>query len=129
MPRYHLDTDFLVFATSETGLERERLLQIAASDATIEMSAIAWYEYARGPRLPEQLALARFVLEDDGVIPLTDELASRAADTFRLLGSPRRRANDVAIGVTAVVHSAVLLTRNAHDFAGIDGLHIETSQP
>ena len=96
MPRYHLDTDFLVFATSETGLERERLLQIAASDATIEMSAIAWYEYARGPRLPEQLALARFVLEDDGVIPLTDELASRAADTFRLLGSPRRRANDVA---------------------------------
>jgi predicted nucleic acid-binding protein len=34
---------------------------------------------------------------------------------------------DVAIGVTAAVHEAVLLTRNARDFARIPGLRLETA--
>jgi len=44
---------------------------------------------------------------------------------FRRLGSPRRRAADIAIGVTAVSHNATLLTRNARDFAGNPGLEVE----
>ena len=124
--KYHIDSDYLVKASARPGPERARLLELADSAVTLHMSAVAWYEYARGPRLPEQLALARFLLDDrDGIIPLTDELASRAADTFRLLGSPRRRANDIAIGITAVVSEAVLLTRNARDFDGIADLRVE----
>ena len=125
MAAFHLDTDFLVFATSVAGPERQRLLDLSASSAAIEMSAVAWYEYARGPRLPDELALARFFLDEEGVIALSDDLASRSADVFRNLGSPRRRANDIAIGVTAAVSDAVLLTRNARDFAGIPALRIE----
>ncbi len=128
MVRYHVDSDFLIYGTSGAGPERERLYELAASEAVLEMSAVAWYEYARGPRLPSQLALARFLLEDEGVIPLSDELASRSADVFRLLGSPRRRANDIAIGVTAVAMDAVLLTRNGRDFAGIEGLRLEATE-
>ena len=56
--RVHLDTDFLVFAVGRAGKERRRLTRLAASEAVIEMSAVAWYEFARGPRTPEQLAVA-----------------------------------------------------------------------
>ena len=123
--RVHLDTDFLVFALSTSGPERRRLVTLAESDAEIEMSAVAWYEFSRGPRTPEQLAVGRSFFSNDGIIPLSEELAARAAEAFRTLGSPRRRAADICIGVTAVARGALLLSRNAVDFAGISSLEIE----
>ncbi len=125
--RYHVDTDFLVYAFSAPGPERRRLRALADSDAEIQMSAVAWYEFSRGPRTPEQLAVARAFLGEDGVLPFTETIAAQAADVFRRLGSPRRRAADVAIGVTAAAHEAVLVTRNARDFAGIPALRLEAA--
>lgn len=123
--RYHIDTDFLVFALSMAGPERKRLRAIAESAAVLQISAVAWYEFARGPRTPEQLAVARSLFLEDGVIPFSEMLANDAAEIFRRLGSPLRRAADVAIGVTAVRMDAVLMTRNARDFAGIPDLEVE----
>jgi predicted nucleic acid-binding protein len=121
-----LDTDFLVYALSVAGPERRRLRALADSDAEIQMSAVAWYEFARGPRTPEQLAVARSFLGEDGVLAFSEALAEKAAEVFRRLGSPRKRAGDVAIAVTAVAHDAVLITRNARDFAGIPDLQAES---
>jgi predicted nucleic acid-binding protein len=121
----HLDTDFVVHALSHAGPERRRLLQVAGSEAELQMSSVAWYEFSRGPRTPEQLAVARSLFSEDGVIPFSEELAGIAAEVFRQLGSPRRRAADIAIGVTAAALGALLLTRNSNDFAGIAGLEIE----
>jgi predicted nucleic acid-binding protein len=45
----------------------------------------------------------------------------------RRLGSPRKRAADVAIGVTAAHHDAVLVTRSGRGFAGIPGLRVEAA--
>lgn len=115
--RVHLDTDFLVYALAEAGPERERLLTLAESEAEIQISAVAWYEFSRGPRTPDQLAVARSFFGDDGVVPLSEDLAARSAEVFRILGSPRRRAADVTIGVTAAEMGTRLLTRNARDFA------------
>lgn len=123
--RCHLDTDFLVYALSVAGPERKRLAALSESDAELQMSAVAWYEFARGPRTPEQLAVARSFLGEEGVIPFSEELATQSAEVFRRLGSPRRRGADVAIGVTAAAHDAVLLTRNARDFAGVPDLRAE----
>lgn len=123
--RYHLDTDFLVYALSVTGPERRRLSALANSDDEIQMSAVAWYEFSRGPRTPEQLAVARSFLGEDGVLAFSEGTAAQAAEVFRRLGSPRKRAADVAIGVTAMVHDAILVTRNVRDFAGLPGLRLE----
>lgn len=123
--RVHLDTDFLVFALSAAGAERRRLMELAESDTEIQISAVAWYEFSRGPRTPEQISVARSFFPDDGVIPFSEGLAAIAADVFRSLGSPRRRAADVAIGVTAAWMDALLVTRNAADFAGIPHLELE----
>ena len=121
---FHLDTDFAVYALSSAGPERRWLLEAAESDHAIEMSAVAWYEFARGPRRPEQLAAAREFLGESGVVPLSDEIATKAADVFRALDSPRQRAADIAIGVTALLARTTLVTRNASDFSDIPGLAV-----
>jgi predicted nucleic acid-binding protein len=123
--RFHVDTDVLVYALSVRGPERRRLLAVIDSDAVVETNAIVWYEFARGPRTPEQLAVARQMFDDAGIVPFSEELAGAAAEQFRRLGSPRKRAADVAIGVIAASRGATLLTRNARDFAGIAGLRVE----
>jgi predicted nucleic acid-binding protein len=122
--RLHLDTDFIVYALSGTGPERRKLLEIADAGADIQISAIAWYELARGPRTPQQLAVARSFFGEDGIVPFSEDFALHAAETFRKLGSPRKRTADIAIGVTAVLSGAKLCTRNARDFAGIEGLEL-----
>jgi len=65
------------------------------------MSAVAWYEFSRGPRTRDHLALARCLFGAGGIVQLSEQLAAPAAGVFHALGSPRRRAADVAIGVTA----------------------------
>ena len=124
--RVHLDTDYLICALSIAGPERRRLLELADSETPIEISAVAWYEFSRGPRTPEHLAVARSFFAEDGIVPLSEGLAVRAAECFRQLGSPRRRSADIAIGVTAAAAGARLLTRNRRDFAGIPDLVLET---
>jgi predicted nucleic acid-binding protein len=120
----HLDTDFLVKAVSAAGPERERLLGLVDEETPIGMSAIAWYEFARGPRTPEQLALAGAVIDEEDVVPFDASASQVAADIFRELGSPRRRANDIAIGTAAAAAGATLWTLNSDDFADIPGLEL-----
>ena len=122
MLRYHLDTDFLVKALFAAGPERELLRAISDSPAEIEMSALAWYEFCRGPRLPQQEAVARSYLEIDGVVALDESAATQAAEIFRRLGSSRRRAADVAIAAIAIRRGARLLTGNTRDYSDIEEL-------
>jgi predicted nucleic acid-binding protein len=100
-------------------------MALADSGAEIQISAVAWYEFSRGPRTPEQLAVARSFFPEDGVVPFSEDIAAEAAEVFRRLGSPRKRAADVAIGVTAAVSEAALCTHNARDFAGIPDLALD----
>lgn len=124
--RVHVDTDFLIYALSQAGVERTRLRHVAESDSVLQISAVAWYEFCRGPRLPEQIAVARSLFGSDGIVAFDETLAAHAAEVFRRLGSPRRRAADIAIGVTAAATASTLLTRNAPDFAGIPDLELES---
>jgi predicted nucleic acid-binding protein len=120
--RYHLDTDFLLKALLSSGPEREQLRSISDSPSEIEMSALAWYEFCRGPRLPEQEAVARSYLEGDGIVAFGEDIAATAADIFRRLGGPRRRAFDIAIAATAIARGARLLTGNLRDYSAIEEL-------
>src|SRR2546423_6806827 len=107
-----LDPDFLIYVLSQPGAERFRLRRAAESEAVLQISAVAWYEFCRGPRLPEQIAVARSLFAADGVVPFDETLAAHAAEAFRRLGSPRRRAAHIAIGVTASAPAAAPPPRN-----------------
>ena len=121
----HLDTDFLIYALEAGGPERRRARELVESEHEIGISSIVWYEFSRDPRTPEQLATARALFAEDGVVPFSETIVVSAAEVFRQLGSPRRRAADIAIGVTAALFGVTLVTRNARDFAGIPGLELE----
>jgi len=122
---YHLDTDFLIHAVSRRGPEWRKLREILLTDALLEMSAVAWYEFCRGPRTPEQIATARALFGDEGIVAFDERLSEQAGQEFRRLGQPRKRAADIAIAVIAVSQSATLLTRNRSDFSDITGLTLE----
>lgn len=107
------------------GHQHTRLLELFSSDAVVEISSVAWYEFSRGPRTPPQLAVARSFFAPGGVLAFSEELAERAADLFRRLGSPRRRAGDIAIAAVALSRGATLLTNNSRDYADIEGLTVE----
>jgi predicted nucleic acid-binding protein len=122
--RYHFDTDFLVKALLSRGPEQTALRRISATLCSIEMSSIAWYEFSRGPRTPEQLARARALIDPEGIVGFAEAHAERAADVFRRLGSPRKRAADIAIACIALERNARLLSSNLRDYSGIDGLKL-----
>jgi predicted nucleic acid-binding protein len=120
----HLDASFLIKAlTSRSDLVK--LHNLAESERPIRMSSVAWYEFSRGPRTPNQLAVARSFLLGDGIVPFDELLAEAAAELFRALGSPRRRSADIAIAVTAISQGAALVTLNPADFQDIPGLALE----
>ena len=123
--RYHLDTDFLIKALSSHGAEWARLRTLTAADDEVELSALVWFEFARGDRSPQQLAVARDCLDAEGVVEFTEQHADRASDHFRRLGRPRRRAFDVAIAAVALERDATLLTGNLRDYSDVDGLRVE----
>ncbi len=125
MSAFHLDTDFLVLALSRRGAEWNRLVELAGSEARLGMSALAWYAFSRGPRTAAQLARAEVFLGPEGVIPLSREPSTLAGDVYRALGSPRRRANDIVIGMTAAAMGSTLLTCTVRDFTGIPALQLE----
>jgi predicted nucleic acid-binding protein len=52
-----LDTDFLIYALSRAGAERSRLRRAAESEAALQISAVAWYEFCRGPRFDGSMAV------------------------------------------------------------------------
>jgi predicted nucleic acid-binding protein len=123
--RYHLDTDFLIHALSRRGAERSRLRALLELGAEVEMLALAWYEFERGPRTPEQLAVGRAFLSPDGVLPFDEKRATKAAELYRSVTGSRRRGVDIALAACAIERDAVLLTGNARDYEGIEGLNVD----
>ena len=79
---------FLSMPSARRGPERRRLRELLESDREIGISSIAWYEFSRGPRTPEQLAVTRALFADDGVVPFSEGIAAAAAEVFRRLGLP-----------------------------------------
>lgn len=57
-----------------------RLRRAAESDAVLQISAVAWYEFCRGPRVPEHIAVARSLFAD--VVPFDETLAAHASEVF-----------------------------------------------
>ena len=68
---FHLDTDFLIHALTVRGPERTRLHALTLAGVHVRMSAMAWYEFSRGPRTPGEIALAWQFLGDAAIRPHT----------------------------------------------------------
>lgn len=100
------------------------LRQIIGDGLRIGVSTLVLYEWQRGPRTREELALARALLPPDAVSAFGEAEARVAAEYYRKVARARGREIDLAIAACAVTQEAELWTLNPDDFAGLPGLRL-----
>jgi len=119
-----LDTSLLVEAMSAGGTKRSSFREALASGHRMVLPSLVVYEWLRGPRLPEELALQEAVLPTAGAPSFGVEEARTAADLYREVSRPRGREIDLAIAACAITWGAALWTLDPDDFRDIPGLRL-----
>lgn len=96
----------------------------------VNLSVITYYEVLNGLYFKDAknklTSFEEFVALNE-VLPLTDEIAKKAAEIYASL---RKKGvivghNDIMIASTAIVNDMVLITNNTKHFKDIEGLEIE----
>jgi predicted nucleic acid-binding protein len=120
----HLDTSVLVDALTGGRRSFAALERTVARGHVMATSALALYEWLRGPRTPEELD------DQEALIPSADARgfgpaeAARAAALYRTVKRARGRDMDIAIAACAMEHGAYVWTLNPDDFKDMPGLKL-----
>jgi predicted nucleic acid-binding protein len=120
----HLDTSALVDAVAGERRSYSRLAALVQGNDRLAISAIALYEWLRGPRTERELQSQEDLLPSDAVVLFGSEAAELAARLYRSVRRPRGRDLDLAIAACAIAHDAVLWTINRKDFEDVPGLRL-----
>ena len=119
----HLDTSLLVHAFSST--TNRRIIDTATEQGhALLISSLVLYEWLRGPRSPEELALADAFFPAESIVDFGADEARAAAALFKAVPRARQRGADLAIAACAIEHGAALWTLNPNDFRDIHGLKL-----
>lgn len=123
----HLDTSVLIDAL--TGRKRSApLLRAAIADGErVLVSTIVLYEWLRGPRAEQEIAVQQALFPVGSAIAFGSDEARRAADLYRRMPRARSREVDLAVAACALTHDAALWTLNIGDFDDIPGLDLYRS--
>ena len=119
-----LDTSVLVEALGAGGALRGALRDALARGERVLLPALVLYEWARGPRLLEELRAQEALLPSKDALAFGADEARVAAALYRSLPRARGREVDLAIAATALVWQAPLWTLNLEDFADVPGLEL-----
>ncbi len=120
----HLDTSVLIDALTGPRRSMPGLRQVIADGIRTGISALALYEWRRGPRTDIELAVEAALLGSEVVVSFGEAEARLAADLYRQVKRPRGRELDLAIAACAIGQGAYLWTLNPADFRDIPGLHL-----
>jgi len=99
-------------------------MALSAEGHRLAISALALYEWRRGPRTDEELDAQDALLPSEATVTFGVAEAALAATLYRQVRRPRGREVDLAIAATALTHGAAILTLNPEDFSDIPGLRL-----
>ena len=119
-----LDTSVLVAHLRQPDSSRRPLLALLESGEAVTVPTLVLYEWWRGPRREEELALQRLLFPRERALGFGAAEAVVAADLYRIVRRPRGREIDLAIAACALVADAQLWTLNESDFTDIPGLRL-----
>ena len=120
----HLDTSVMVDALTGPRRSYPALERTVADGHVIATSALALFEWLRGPRTPAEIEDQHALLPPGAARPFGAAEAARAAALYRALPRARGREMDIAIAACALEHDAHLWTLNTADFKGMPGLKL-----
>jgi predicted nucleic acid-binding protein len=120
----HLDTSVLIDALTGPRRSLHPLELTVAAGHVIGVSALALYEWRRGPRTDDELAWLEALMPSAHARVFGEIEAVTAAEMYRGLKRARGRDLDIAIAACAVAHGARLWTLNPDDFRDLPGLEL-----
>jgi len=82
------------------------------------------YEWLRGPRIAEELAVQEAVVPSSEALPFGVEEARVASQLYTQVKRARGRELDLAIAACAIVWDGELWTLNPEDFRDVPGLRL-----
>jgi predicted nucleic acid-binding protein len=123
----HLDTNCLVDVHSSRSRVRSFLLSKLRLGERVSCSVLAWAEYLCGPVSREERELAWQLIEGSPA-PLDSFVAELGAQFFNSTGRRRGSLADCLIAATAVIHDAVFITLNNHDFIPFEALGLKLAR-
>jgi predicted nucleic acid-binding protein len=120
----HLDTSVLIDALTGDRRALPALRRVVADSIRLGVSSLVLYEWRRGPRVAQELALEAALLGPDTVAAFGEQEARVAAAVYRQVKRPLGRELDIAIAACALAQDASLWTLNPEAFRDIPGLHL-----
>lgn len=120
----HLDTSILIDALTGPRRSLPDLRRIVADGIRLGASSLVLYEWRRGTRVEEELAMEAILLGQETIVDFGENEARLATELYRKLKRSRGRELDIAIAACAMSRSAQLSTLNPKDFQDIRGLEL-----
>lgn len=119
-----LDTSILIEALSGAGPGAGALRRTIESGERTVLPTFVLYEWLRGPRGDQELAVQEALFPAGESTPFGPEEARIAAELYREVSRPRGREMDLAIAACALSWHAKLWTANKSDFEDVPGLEL-----
>ena len=119
-----LDTSVLVDSLTGEKRSSPALRRAFERSERVVLPALVYYEWLRGPRLPQELALAERLFPRESAIVFGLAEAAVSAQLYRSVRHPRGREMDLAIAACAIVRDAELWTLHPTDFKDVPGLRL-----
>jgi predicted nucleic acid-binding protein len=124
-----LDTSVLIDGLTGSKQSGPAIRGAIAEGERILLPALVLYEWLRGHRLSEELALQESLFPARSAIPFGAEEAMLSADLYRVVRRARHRRIDLAIAACALVREARLWTLSHADFQDVPGLRLYGQAP
>ena|SRR5438552_18119631 len=121
-----LDTSALVDSLTGPKRSAPALRRTLDHGEQILISSMVFYEWLRGPRLPEELIAQEELFPREMIVPFGPQEAALSAKLYRSLGRARGREFDIGIAACAIAREAELWTLNRADFKDIPGIRLST---
>ena len=119
-----IDTSVLIDCLTGAKLSAPAIRGAIADGEEFLLPALVLYEWLRGARIAEELALQESLFPAESAVPFGTEEAKVSADLYRSLRRARTREVDIAIAACALVHDARLWTLNRADFQDVPGIQL-----
>jgi predicted nucleic acid-binding protein len=122
-----LDTSVLIDALTGPKRSAAALRRAIHDGERILLPSLVFYEWLRGPRLPQELAAQESLFPSETAMPFGWQESALSAKLDRSLHRARGREIDLAIAACAITHEAALWTLNTAGFKDIPGLRLYIS--